>query len=85
MCSSIEWMNELRIVCIAKLKTLYQDERRPGQLLITFANTVKACCCVTNAFVQDCELCEKNTSHNLQESEGKFVYVILPTCTVTDF
>lgn len=50
---------------------------REGQdrVLITFANMVKACCCVTNAFVQDCALCENyNTSHNLQVSEGKFVY-----------
>lgn len=45
------------------------------RVLITFANMVKACCCVTNAFVQDCALCENyNTSHNLQISEGKFVY-----------
>lgn len=56
------------------------------RVLITFANMVKACCCVTNAFVQDCALCENyNTLHNLQISEGKFVYGILPTCAVTDF
>lgn len=84
MCSSIEWMNELRIVCIAKLKTLYQDERRPGQLL-TFANTVKACCCVTNAFVQDCALCEKKTLYTTCRYQKGNLYVILPTCTVTDF
>lgn len=82
------WMSfELCVLPNEKHSILYiRMKEGQDRVLITFANMVKACCCVTNAFVQDCALCENyNTSHNLQISEGKFVYGILPTCTVTDF